>query len=59
MPTTADLAAELDRRGGGPLAAEAVASGGMIDAPPASYRGLWCAESGLTKALAVWQVYLQ
>jgi hypothetical protein len=30
----------------------AVASGGMIDAPPALRRGPWCAESGLTKALA-------
>jgi hypothetical protein len=33
------------------IAAEAVASGGMIDAPPASRRGPWCTESGLTKGL--------
>jgi len=40
------------RRDGGPLVGEAVASGGMIDSPPALRRGPWCAESGLTKALA-------
>jgi hypothetical protein len=34
------------------IAPEAVASEGMIDAPPASRRGPWCAESGLTKGRA-------
>jgi hypothetical protein len=48
------------RRGGGPLiAAEAVASGGMTDVPPASRRGPWCAESGLTKGPCGWQVHPQ
>src|ERR1700730_9038726 len=45
----------LTLRGGPLIAAEPVASGGMIDAPPASCRGpwcAWCAESGLTKGLA-------
>jgi hypothetical protein len=42
----------LTLRGGPLIAAEPVASGGMIDAPPASRRGPWCAESGLTKGLA-------
>jgi hypothetical protein len=44
-------ARQARRRGGGPLAGEAVASGGMIDAPPASRRGPSCAESGLTMGL--------